>query len=186
MFELVEVKDSVKIPPKKIGKDLEEAIKESLGEELEGRIYKDVGIVLSIEKILEIGENRIFPGDENVYYQVSFELLAYRPIEHEVVIGQVVDITEFGVFVRTGPIDALVHVSQVMDDYVNYDEKNSILSARKSSRTLKEGDLVRARIISISMGKESKVGLTMRQPGLGALRWIEQEKEEKKVKQKKK
>lgn len=62
MFELVEVKDSVKIPPKKIGKDLEEAIKQSLGEELEGRIYKDVGIVLSIEKILEIGENRIFPG----------------------------------------------------------------------------------------------------------------------------
>ena len=42
----------------------------------------------------------------------------------------------------------------------------------------KTGDPVRARVISVSVtdGKENKVGLTMRQPMLGAFHWIEDEK----------
>jgi DNA-directed RNA polymerase subunit E'/Rpb7 len=42
---------------------------------------------------------------------------------------------------------------------------------------LKEKDLVKARIISISMGSSQyKVGLTTRQPGLGVLTWFEKVK----------
>jgi DNA-directed RNA polymerase subunit E' len=42
---------------------------------------------------------------------------------------------------------------------------------------LKEGDLCIARIVAIShKGNEPKVGLTMRQPGLGKLEWVKEEK----------
>jgi len=54
---------------------------------------------------------------------------------------------------------------------------------------VKVGDKVRARIISISMKEQSKIGLTMRQPFLGSLKWIadraKEVKQEAKVEKKK-
>src|SRR4030042_1001794 len=97
---------------------------------------------------------------------------------YEVVKGQVIDITGFGVFVRMGPVDGMVHVSQLMDDFVSYDSKNSIFLGRDSKRILKEGDVVRARIVSVSMGpdRQYKIGLTTRQPGLGSLSWLDKDR----------
>ena len=68
-----------------------------------------------------------------------------------------------------------------MDDFVSFDNKSSVFLGKESKRTLKEGDLVRARIIAVSFGKEeNKLGLTMRQTGLGSLAWLEEEKKKKK------
>ena len=118
-----------------------------------------------------------------------FKLLVFKPELHEVIIGEVVDNTQFGSFIRIGPLDGLVHISQIMDDFVSYDEKNSMFSGRQTKRTLKLGDAVRARVIGVSLGKkvQNKVTLTMRQPFLGSLTWIEEEKKkkEKSVKKKK-
>ena len=102
-----------------------------------------------------------------------------------IVEGEVVDITEFGAFIRCGALDGLVHVSQVMDDFVSYDEKNSQLVGKQTRRVLKEGDKVRARIISVSFTEQSKLGLTMRQPFLGNVKWLTEETKEHKVEKKK-
>jgi DNA-directed RNA polymerase subunit E' len=79
-----------------------------------------------------------------------------------------------------GPMDGLVHISQLMDDYVSYDGKNGLFLGKETKRTLKKGDKVRARIISISMNEQHKIGLTMRQIGLGSMNWIEEERRKKK------
>ena len=48
--------------------------------------------------------------------------------------------------------------------------------AKESNRVLKEGDKVRARIVTISKKKDgTKIGLTLRQPGLGKLEWIQED-----------
>jgi len=106
--------------------------------------------------------------------------LTYKPELNELIYGDVIDNTEFGSFVRMGPLDGLVHISQLMDDYVSYDNKNSIFLGKESKRILKEGDRVRARIISVSYSEQQKIGLTMRQTGLGNLTWLEDEKKKKK------
>jgi len=96
----------------------------------------------------------------------------------------VVEIVEFGGFVRLGPIDGLVHVSQVMDDFVGYDKKKGTLYGKESKRVLKEGDRVRARVVSVSVQRGTrggKIGLTMRQLGLGKLEWIEEARKEAKA-----
>lgn len=178
MYKMLDVQDTVRVDPTKFDMDLEDSIVESLKEEYEGTLNPDIGIILSIEDISEVGEGRIIPEDGAAYYPARFKMLIFEPQNHEVVLGEVVDITEFGAFVRIGPIDALVHVSQVMDDYVNYDEKHDSLEGKELGKTLKNNDLVRSRIISVSYSKENKVGLTMKQPGLGAIKWIEEEEEE--------
>jgi len=177
MYRIVTIKTKVKVPPSRFGMPLKKAIKESIAEQYENRINKNFGVGLAVVSVKEVGEGKILPSDPCVHYPVTFDLLAFKPEMHEVLIGEVIDNTEFGAFVRLGPIDGLVHVSQLMNDYVSYDEKNAIFTGKESKKTLKEGDPVRVRVISISIGgKETKIGLTMRQPHLGALAWIEEEK----------
>ncbi len=180
MFKIVNVKDEVRVPPIKFDLELNEAVKESLQETIEGKIEGEAGVFLTVTEVLSIGEGKIIPEDGAIFYPAEFKALIYMPELNEVVLGEIVDITEFGAFVRIGPIDALAHVSQVMDDRIVYDQKNATLSGKKTGYKLKEGDVVRARVVGVSLGKgRSKVSLTMRQPGLGALEWIEKDKKRK-------
>jgi DNA-directed RNA polymerase subunit E' len=96
----------------------------------------------------------------------------------EIVEGEIVEITDFGAFVRIGPTDALLHLSQITDDYLKSDVKQGVIVANQSARSLKIGSKLRARVTAISLGKGSamgKIGITCRQPFLGALEWIEDE-----------
>lgn len=189
MYKILEVRDRIRVPPDKFGLDLEDAVKTSLEEKLEGSISKNVGVILSVISINNIGEGIILPGDGALYYPVEFKILTYLPEQHELIKGDVIDVTEFGVFVRMGPVDGMVHVSQLMDDFVSYDSKNLMFTGKKTKRKIKEKSQVLARIISVSMVENQyKIGLTTRQPGLGALEWYKKEKktEAKKEKDKKK
>ena len=185
MYQIVTAEDEIAVPPTKLGSNVEKSVKESIEESFEGKIDNNVGVVLAVTDIEEIREGTIVPGNPSVIYPVKFKLLTWMPKEHEIVEGEVVDITEFGAFVRCGALDGLVHVSQVMDDFVSYDEKNSQLVGKQTRRILKEGDKVRARIISVSFTEQSKLGLTMRQPLLGNIKWLTDEPKEHKVEKKK-
>ncbi|MCX6822338.1 MAG: DNA-directed RNA polymerase [Candidatus Aenigmarchaeota archaeon] len=188
MYQIVTAEEEIPVSPTKLNLDTEQAVRESIEEKFEGKIDNDVGVILAVTDIEKVGEGKILPGDPSVYYPVSFKLLTWMPKEHEVVEGEVVDITEFGAFVRCGALDGLVHVSQIMDDFVSYDEKNSQLVGKQTRKILKEGDSVRARIISISFKEQSKLGLTMRQPMLGSIKWLEtvEKPKEEKPKERKK
>lgn len=183
MYRIVTLEDSIRVPPRFLGDNKEESIKKSLQGTKEGTFENDVGIILSVTKIGKTGEGRIIPGDGAVYYPTQFEVLAFNPGMHEVVEGEVIEIVEFGAFIRLGPIDGLVHVSQLANDFMSY-SKEGVLQGKESGKVLKVGDRVRARIVSISQKQtqSAKLGLTMRQPGLGKVEWIRQE--EKKIEKK--
>lgn len=181
MYKLLTIKDKIRVPPIKFRYALEDAVKSSLQDRFEGVIDKRSGVFLSVTKVEEIGEGKILPGDGSIHYPVTFTLLSYTPELHELVRGSVIDVTEFGVFVRIGPLDGMIHVSQIMDDFVSYDEKASVFAGRDSNRILKNNDPIRARIISISLGRDYKIGITTRQPGLGVESWVEKEKKEGKI-----
>lgn len=177
MFKILTIKDYVRVQPKFFDLDISQAIKESLKEQVEGKIDPEIGVFLAVTNVIEYGDGFIKPEDPSIHYPATYEILTFVPEDQEVVYGPVVDISEFGAFVRVGPLDGLVHTSQIMNDRVSYDQKNSIFTGKKTKKKLEEGDIVRARIISISLGKtRTKIGLTMRQPLLGSLKWIEIEK----------
>lgn len=176
MYKILDAKDKIRVPPLKFSLSLKDAVKSSLEDKLEGVIDRRLGVVLAVLDVKEIGEGKILPEDAAIHYPVCFSILAYYPEMYEIVRGEVIDVTEFGVFVRIGPLDGMIHVSQLMDDFVSYDPKSSTFMGRETKRRLKEGDVMRARIISVSMGKQYKIGLTARQAGLGALEWIDQDR----------
>ena len=70
----------------------------------------------------------------------------------------------------------MIHISQTMDDYVSFSKSNALVG-KNSKKSLKKGDSCLARIVAISFKvEEPKIGLTMRQPGLGKLEWIKDDK----------
>jgi len=127
-------------------------------------------------KVNEMG--KMIPGDGGTFHKVEFDALTFYPKLQEIVQGEIVDITDFGAFVRIGPTDALLHLSQVMDDYLKSDVKAGMIIANQSGKTLRVGSALRARITAVSLGKAAamgKIGITCRQPFLGADEWIAEE-----------
>lgn len=180
MYRIVDIKDKIRVGPEKFELGERQAIFYSLKDIYEGRAFKDIGLVLAIKSINNIGDGTIISGDGAIYYDVEFSCLCYIPEQNEIVKGTVIDITEFGVFLRIGAIDGMIHVSQLMDDFVNFDEKNSMFIGKKSKQKIKIGDTVIARIISVSLiGNEYKIGLTLKQHGLGNIEWLREKKGEK-------
>ncbi|AJF60390.1 MAG: DNA-directed RNA polymerase [Candidatus Diapherotrites archaeon] len=185
MFRLYSIKDTVRVPPSKLGENLKATILKSIQEEYEGLLDEDLGIVVAVTEIESVGEGKIVPGDGAVYYDADIKMLIYKPEMHEVVEGVVSEITEFGAFVKIGAIEGLVHVSQIMDDYINYDAKAPCFVGKESLKKLQVNDTVLARIVTISLKgniSSSKIGLTMRQEGLGKKDWKKIDEKAKKKK----
>jgi len=158
------------------GDEREEAIAKSIRQKFEGRIDPNLGIVVDIAGVTSIGEGKIIPGDGASYFESVFSAIVFRPELQEVVVGKIKDITDFGAFVTMGPIEGMIHISQTMDDFVSF-SKEKVLTGRDTKKVLKVGDVCRARCVAVSFkdAANPKIGLTMRQAGLGKLEWIGEE-----------
>lgn len=174
MFYLMEVEDYVRVEPKHFGLPTREAIEEQLNESYVDSVTKETGFVIAVVSVEDVDDGIIIPGDGAAFYKSSFKILVWKPELHELVYGTISEITNFGAFMDIGPARGMVHISQTMEDYVSL-SKTGTLSGKASKRTLAKGDDCIARIVAISYkGEEPKIGLTMRQPGLGKLEWLKE------------
>ena len=180
MFYKTQLKDHIRVPPRLFGLKLEDAIIERIKKKYDGYISKELGIVIDVSRLDNIGEGIIIPGDGASYYETEFEVITFKPEMQEVVLGKIRDIADFGAFISIGPIEGMIHISQTMDDFVSFN-KEKTLAGKESKKVLKIGDKCRARIIAVSYKDVAnpKLGLTMRQTGLGKLEWIEEKYEKK-------
>ena len=177
MFKLITLQDTIRIPPETFGNPLEKVGREQVKQKYEGVVDEELGYVIAVTTIEVSPIGKIIPGDGATYHKVSFSLLTFYPVIQEIVEGDVVEIADFGAFVRIGPVDALLHVSQLMDDYISYDEKQGVLLGKRKQKKTTAGDQVRVRITAVSLGRagsSGKIGVTARQPFLGKLDWLKE------------
>ena len=154
---------------------LEDSLSQILREKYERRIDKDAGIVLALWNVKPAGDGVVIAGDNAAYYEVAFDVLAYHPMVNEIIGTEVSEIVEFGAFLQLGPMEGLVHLSQIANDFLTYNKKTASFTGRESKKALKKGDHVFAKISTVSMKgsiPETKVGLTMRPDGLGKDEWL--------------
>lgn len=173
MFYKVKVRDHIRIPPDMFKFELEDAMIAEIGKKYEGYISQELGTVIEVSKILDIKDGIIIPGDGATFYETEFVLLTFIPELQEVTLGVIKDIADFGAFMTIGPAEGMIHISQTMNDFVSF-SKEKVLVGKDNKKSLKVGDKCRARIISISYKDSSnpKIGLTMRQDGLGKEEWL--------------
>ncbi len=177
MYKRVRLKDTVEVPPEQLADVSPQRVKNLLQDKLEGRLDEDVGSVVSITEVHDIGEGTVLPNRPGVYYEAEFDAITFDPAMQEVADGTVVEVVEFGAFVGIGPVDGLLHVSQISDEYLAFDGENQQLASTESNETLGVDDPVRVRIVTKSIDernpRDSKIGLTAKQPGLGKHTWLE-------------
>ncbi len=174
MYRLYTLTDSVRVPPDMFSMRREDAVLQILREKYERKMDTELGVILSIQNVRDVAGGYVVPGDAAAYYDATFEALLFYPEVNEVVECEATEVVEFGAFLSIGPMEGLVHLSQVTDDVVRLDRKTGQLVGKHTKRTLKKGDVVKARIITVSLKPtilETKVGLSMRTPGLGKEEW---------------
>ncbi|MDI6916433.1 MAG: DNA-directed RNA polymerase [Thermoplasmatales archaeon] len=174
---MIEKEETVRIPPEKLNEKLDEIVETLARENFEGRMANGA-LTLLVTDVNGAGEGKIVHGDGGVYQKVKFNALVLKPEMQEIIDGFVCEVLSFGAFIRFGPLDGLAHISQILDDRINFDSGNQRLVGKTGKKELRAGDMVRARIVTLSLNeinpRESRIGLTMRQSGLGKLEWIEE------------
>ena len=185
MFYIVDAEDYVRVEPKLFGLDTKTAVEEQLQNTYANYHDEEMGEVIAVISVGSVGEGIIIPGDGAAYYNSSFKLLVWKPELNELVYGTITEITNFGAFINMGAMQGMIHIGQTMEDFVSFSSSN-VLSGKATKRVLKKGDNCLARIVAISYkGDQPKIGLTMRQPGLGKIEWVEEEKKKSKIAAKK-
>jgi DNA-directed RNA polymerase subunit E' len=186
MYALAKIRDTIRVPPERFGEDLNEAIRDIVQKTFEGTIRRNHGLIVVVDNITPLGDGIVIHGDGGMYQKIEFEALTFIPMLQEITDGLVCEIVEFGAFCHIGPLDALLHMSQIMNDYVDVDAESGRIQGKETKRILKVGDPLRARIVAVSLNelsaRESKIGLTMRQPALGTYEWLTEPKDEKRDK----
>ncbi|MEM4195126.1 MAG: DNA-directed RNA polymerase [Candidatus Anstonellales archaeon] len=187
MYRLITAEDRVRVSPQMLIMDREEAVKKVLKEKYEGKMNKDVGLILEITKAKPKASGLVFPGDPYIYHEVEFEAIAFTLEVNEVFRGIVREVMDFGAFVSIGPFEGLLHISQIGKERFSYDKKSKVLSSSDKKKSVKKGDELIVKVSTASLKpspQDTKIGLTMRAEGLGSEAWIEAEKKKEKTKKK--
>ena len=178
MYKIVTKEDTIRIPAEYMrkGASLNDHIDRLSMTAFEGRFDDDNQFILVTSNHEPLGRGRIILGDGAIYQRVRFDAVLFCMDDYEVVEGAVSEVNEFGAFVRIGPMEALLHKSQIMEDQVEANVGAGVIQGRKTERSIGVGDSVRARIVSLSPDtsdpRRSKIGLTSKQPGLGCHEWL--------------
>ena len=180
MYKMKEKESVVRIPPSRLGEDINGLTTELARLTFEGKIEGKDGLTVLVTDVERIDEGRIVHGDGGVYQKIKYNALLFIPENQEIVEGTVCEVLKFGAFVRFGPLDGLLHISQIMDDRIDVNQDSQSLSGKDSKKEIRKEDKVRGRIVALSLNerapRESKIGLTMRQIGLGRLDWLKEAK----------
>ena len=182
MYSLVTKEDTIRIPAEYIKKErsLSEHVDRLAHDAFEGRFDdEDNYVLLTFDHELQ-GRGRIIHGDGAIYQKVRFKALLFSMDSNEIVDGAVSEVHEFGAFVQIGPMEALLHKSQILDEQIDINIGLRRIEGRQTGKYLAVGSPVRSRIVSLSLNphdpRSSKIGLTCMPPALGAHDWIAEER----------
>ena len=191
MYVSIEKEYVARIPPEKLSGDYMKAVSDVAKTSIEGRLIdleeqnyqNQKAFIISVMSVEPVGEGTIVHGDGGVYQSIKYNALGYLPEMQEIVDGFVTSVKEFGAFIRFGPFEGLLHKSQIMDDRIDIDLTNQRIVGKESKREIKVGNKLRVKIVSLNLASssvmDSKIGLTMKQLGLGKVEWLNQVKKEK-------
>jgi DNA-directed RNA polymerase subunit E' len=180
MYRVLTVSDVVSVPPSFFSLNLKDAVEKIIREKYERKVDPANGVILRIWNIHDIEGGEVIVGDGSAHYNVKYNVLTYLPEQHEIIEGPVTEVLDFGIFVSTGPFDGLIHLSQIANEFISFDRKAGSLVMKNSKHSIKKGDIVRAKIVTVSLKPtipETKIALTMKGGGLGKLEWLSEKRE---------
>ena len=198
MFVLSKMTSMVRIEPKQFHKALDDALTDALNSKLANKVVKDVGLVIALYDILEIGESHVMAGDGASHTKVTFRLLVFRPFIEEVLTGKIKSSNKEGLTLNLGFFDDIFVPAEALQHPCRFDESDQVWVWEYPTEDgdhhdlfMDPGEELRFRVTSESFvdtspsapdvnktavtEEESKIPYqiqaTINEPGLGLLSW---------------
>ena len=142
MYKIVSREDTIRIPAEYMrkGASLNDHIDRLSMTAFEGRFDEENRFILLTTNHEPLGRGRIIHGDGAIYQRVRFDAVLFCMEDYEVVEGAVSEVNEFGAFVRIGPMEALLHKSQIMEDMVDANVGMGWIEGRQTGRRIGVGN----------------------------------------------
>ncbi|XP_023618047.1 DNA-directed RNA polymerase III subunit RPC8 isoform X2 [Myotis lucifugus] len=99
MFVLVEMVDTVRIPPWQFERKLNDSIAEELNKKLANKVVYNVGLCICLFDITKLEDAYVFPGDGASHTKVHFRYVVFHPFLDEILIGKIKGCSPEGVHV---------------------------------------------------------------------------------------
>ena len=124
MFVISKMTSIVRIEPKMFGREMPEVVTDVLNAKLANKVLKDVGLVISLFDIIEIGESHVMAGDGASHTKVTFRVLVFRPFIEEVLTGRIKSSTKEGVTLNLGFFDDIFVPASNLQHPCRFDESD--------------------------------------------------------------
>ncbi|KMT01896.1 hypothetical protein BVRB_9g209220 [Beta vulgaris subsp. vulgaris] len=95
---------------------------------------KDLGYLLAVTTLDNIGEGRVRQQTGDVLFPVTFSCLTFKIFRGEVLEGTVYKVLRHGVFLRSGPVETIFLSAQKMHGYQLVPGENPMFISEKQSK----------------------------------------------------
>lgn len=122
MFVLAKFKDVIRVHPRHLGLPIEEVLLDELNRRFSNKVVLDVGLVICLHDIVEVGESYIYCGDGAIHTKCVYRLIVFRPQIGEVICGTLKSSSKEGLDVSLGFFDSIIIPSQQLNDPSQFNE----------------------------------------------------------------
>ncbi|TGZ52274.1 DNA-directed RNA polymerase III subunit RPC8 isoform X1 [Temnothorax longispinosus] len=153
MFVLAELKDTVRIPPSRFQYKLNDVVTDELNRKLANKVYKDVGLCITLHDITKIEESYIFPGDGASHTKVTFRFIVFRPWIEEILIGKIRSCSPEGIHVTLGFFEDVVIPPHKLQHPSHFDQMEQawVWIYKENGKThnlfMDAGEVIRFRVV---------------------------------------
>ncbi|XP_004071834.1 DNA-directed RNA polymerase III subunit RPC8 [Oryzias latipes] len=126
MFVLVEMVDTVRIPPWCFHRQLNEAVAEELNKKLANKVVFNVGLCICLYDITKLEDSYIFPGDGASHTKVHFRFVVFHPFLEEILVGKIKYCSQEGVHVTMGFFDDILIPPESLQQPAKFDEAEQV------------------------------------------------------------
>ncbi|KAK9978643.1 hypothetical protein ABG768_020386 [Culter alburnus] len=126
MFVLVEMVDTVRIPPWSFHRQLNDAIAEELNKKLANKVVYNVGLCICLYDITKLEDSYIFPGDGASHTKVHFRYVVFHPFLDAILVGKIKGCSAEGVHVSLGFFDDIIIPPESLQQPAKFDEAEQV------------------------------------------------------------
>ncbi|CAG2163996.1 unnamed protein product [Oppiella nova] len=126
MYVLVELEDSIRIPPHLFAISQREAISDELNRKLANRVIINTGLCICLFDITKIDKSFLYQSDGATHTSVEFRFVVFRPFIGEVIVGKIRSCSRDGVLVSLGFFDDILIPPHYLQDCSLFDEKEQL------------------------------------------------------------
>lgn len=122
MFLLITFHDTIKVPASRLGVPIEDVLKDILNLRLANKVVHNVGLVICMKDVIDVGESHVHDGDGAIYTKCTFRMVVFRPQIGEVLCGTLRSSSREGLKISLGFFDSIVVPPQYLNEPSKFDE----------------------------------------------------------------